>query len=526
MLQRVQLGKYELVSLLASGGMGEVFLARATGPGGFSKLLVVKRILAHLARDQRFVDMFLNEAKLAALISHPNVVQIFELGVQNGTYFLAMEHIAGGSLRALRQRLKERAAKLPAPLAAYIAIQMLRGLHAAHTLTDEKGKALQIVHRDVSPDNALVSYSGEVKLIDFGVAKATNASSATRTGQLKGKCAYMAPEQLHGLPLDARTDVYAVGVVLFELLTGYRPFEAPTDAAMITAILFGSRRPFPADVPVALQAIVERALQREPRARYPTAAEMADALVQYLADTDAAVDASTLAAFMVEQFGAEASRSSPGALATPLGQGTASVGGSAAAASSPSAISTTVSTGAAASRSRLALAGIVAVLTVAVGLGIALRPQRAPLSPRRGESRGVGQAVATSSAPVASPPLAVSTPAPEPVEPDAHPAPSAEPSAPPKRKAKRPKPAPTPVVAAAEPPARVGTGTVEVRIRPWAEVYLGDRRLGTTPMDPVEAPAGEQTFTLKNADLGVERRVSVRVPAGGTVLLKADLLHP
>ena len=196
--QQIQLGKYRLYHHLASGGMGEVFLARHEGPAGFAKNVVVKRILGGIASDETFVTMFLNEARLAAMIEHPNVVQIFDLGLEGDTYFIAMEYIHGRSLRQVRRRLAELKRAFPSVLAARICSQVLQGLHYAHTLSDEHGQPLQIVHRDVSPDNVLIGFNGVTKVVDFGIAKAAVNVSTTRAGAVKGKFAYMAPEQITG----------------------------------------------------------------------------------------------------------------------------------------------------------------------------------------------------------------------------------------------------------------------------------------------------------------------------------------
>src|SRR5438552_5671450 len=220
------IGKYKLLRLIASGGMAEVYLARQAGAAGFEKLVCLKRILPHLARDRQFVEMFLNEARLAARLDHPNIVSIYDLGEANGNYFIAMEFIDGPSLRAVHKLSAERNELLPIPEICKIISMAAGGLQYAHDLADDKGEPLHLVHRDISPDNLLVHRNGSAKVVDFGIAKAANSSSQTRTGTLKGKVAYMPPEQLRGEQLDRRTDVFALGVVLYELLTGKRPWDA------------------------------------------------------------------------------------------------------------------------------------------------------------------------------------------------------------------------------------------------------------------------------------------------------------
>ncbi|TSC33149.1 protein kinase [Corallococcus sp. Z5C101001] len=269
----MQLGKYQLVRKLASGGMAEVFLAKAAGPRGFEKTLVLKRILPHLAEDEAFVEMFLGEAKLAAQLDHPNVVQIFDFGEADGSYFLAMEYIDGPTLRRLIKRSVAQGVPLPWGVCAKMVAAAAEGLAFAHALKDsETGAPLGLVHRDISPENVLVSRQGAVKVVDFGIAKVTGQGPRTQTGVVKGKVAYMPPEQLQARSMDGRVDVYALGMVLYELLTGVRPFEATTDVGMMQAILFEPFVPAVArrsDLPEALQRILERALAKDRDQRYP-----------------------------------------------------------------------------------------------------------------------------------------------------------------------------------------------------------------------------------------------------------------
>ncbi|WP_342380965.1 serine/threonine protein kinase [Myxococcus stipitatus] len=296
----MHVGKYQLVRKIASGGMAEVYLAKAAGPMGFEKTLVLKRILPHLAEDPAFVEMFLGEARLAAQLEHPNIVQIFDFGEADGSYFLAMELIDGPTLRRLVKRAVEQA--LPPVMCAKLVALAAEGLAFAHDFCDPvSGEPLGLIHRDVSPDNILVSRQGAVKVVDFGVAKVAGQGHRTQTGVMKGKVAYMPPEQLRTLPLDRRVDVYALGVVLYELLTGKRPFDATTEASTMQAILFEpftpvvERRP---DVPVALQEILERALAKERDERYPDCRALQADLERYLMSAGESVGAYQIAQFV------------------------------------------------------------------------------------------------------------------------------------------------------------------------------------------------------------------------------------
>ncbi|ABF89972.1 serine/threonine protein kinase Pkn6 [Myxococcus xanthus DK 1622] len=293
----MQIGKYQLVRKLASGGMAEVFLAKAAGPRGFEKTLVLKRILPHLAEDAAFVEMFLGEARLAAQLEHPNIVQIFDFGEAEGSFFLAMEFIDGPNLRKLVKRAAEEA--LPPAFCAKVVAAAAEGLAYAHEFRDvETGEPLGLIHRDVSPDNILVSRQGAVKVVDFGIAKVAGQGHRTLTGVVKGKVAYMPPEQLQAKAMDRRVDVYALGVVLYELLTGKRPFDATTDVSVMQAILFESFIPVSArrpDVPVALQQVLDKALAKDRERRYADCRALQDDLERFVLSTGEPVGAYQIA---------------------------------------------------------------------------------------------------------------------------------------------------------------------------------------------------------------------------------------
>ena len=269
-----QLGRYELLSLLAKGGMGEVFLARARGLGGFEKLVVVKRNLPGLDPAHQ---PLLAEARLAATLQHTNIVQVHDVEQADGTMFIAMEFLHGQDVRNILKRAiraLEDGARLPLDHASAIAIAVCAGLDYAHDKRDGDGTPLEIVHRDVSPSNVLVTYDGGVKLIDFGIAKATTLPSETQLGTVKGKPGYMSPEQCLGEPLDRRSDLFCVGILLYEMTTGRRAFRAENEFKMYKAIAeVDPPRPSSIDAayPPNLEAIVMRALHKERRQRYPSA---------------------------------------------------------------------------------------------------------------------------------------------------------------------------------------------------------------------------------------------------------------
>ncbi|RMF59325.1 MAG: serine/threonine protein kinase, partial [Calditrichaeota bacterium] len=216
----IPFGKYELLERLAVGGMAEVFRARVRAEGGFEKHLVIKRILPHLSSDSEFVVMLIDEAKIAVCLSHPNIVQVYDLGKIEGTYFIAMEFIEGGDLREILRRCAQRNITVPIDHAIYITTEVLKGLDYAHSKragTKESATPLQIIHRDISPPNILLSYAGEVKIVDFGIAKASTRMMETAAGVLKGKFEYMSPEQASGLAVDARTDLFSTALLLYEM---------------------------------------------------------------------------------------------------------------------------------------------------------------------------------------------------------------------------------------------------------------------------------------------------------------------
>jgi serine/threonine protein kinase len=300
-----QFGKYMLLRRLASGGMAELFLALHRSVAGFEKLVVIKRILPQMNGDQQFIDMLLHEARIAATLSHTNIVQTFDVGQLDGSYFIAMEHIHGEDIRTIiRQMRVVGAVEFPLVSALHIVMGLCAGLAYAHEKRDLEGKLLGIVHRDISPQNIVVTFSGDVKVVDFGVAKSIQAHEDPGA-QLKGKVPYMSPEQAKGLPIDSRSDVFAAGVVLFELTTGKRLFKGASEQETI-ALICDVPYPRPSEVvdgyPAELDRIVMKALARNRDERYPTARALQSDLEEFVRRERLPVSSSSMSSWMQSLF--------------------------------------------------------------------------------------------------------------------------------------------------------------------------------------------------------------------------------
>jgi len=298
-------GKYTLLRRLGHGGMAEVFLAKQMSEGGFEKLVVLKRILPHLASGPEFVTMFLDEARVAADLRHPNVVTIADVGRAGDTLFMVMEFLHGQDIRKLQRKVAAFGQMIPFAHACQMAVDAAAGLHYAHTKHDLNGKPLSIVHRDVSPQNIIVTFEGSTKIVDFGIAKAAGQSTHTSTGVLKGKYTYMSPEQAQGEVVDARTDQFALGIVLWELLTMRRLFKRDTEGQTLEAIIDGAiPRPkrFRDDCPPAIEDVVMTALQKDKNKRFRDCEAMAFALEDALAKEAIVHSQSRLAQYMRRLF--------------------------------------------------------------------------------------------------------------------------------------------------------------------------------------------------------------------------------
>ncbi|MBI3180319.1 MAG: serine/threonine protein kinase [Deltaproteobacteria bacterium] len=555
-------GRYVLLRRLAFGGMAEIFLAALRGDEGFEKKVVVKRILPQFSSDPSFVQMFIDEARLSARITHPNVTQVHDFGSVEGLYFIAMEYVDGVDLRRL---LKDRGGVPLSPAhTAAIGEHVARGLAHAHGLTDDNGTPLHIVHRDVSPHNIMISRSGEAKLMDFGIARAEARASRTATGTIKGKVAYMAPEQAADRAVDKRCDQFALGLVLWECLTGRRMFQGDSDLEVLRRVMACEVQPVRAwqpSVPAELDGIVLRLLAEDPDDRYADMADVADALgaFRYGLGSAGAVRLSDL----IEGAGKAARRtwSLPAeAAAEPV---TAALRENSRPGSAPSArpqpapepspapawpvprslvwalgavaVAALAITAVLASRTDDASRGPQALLTVTSdpsgafiavhGRDTGLRTPAAIPIARAGEEVRLRLALdgyetweqSLRVQPPAMQVTAVLARRPAVAAPPPAMAPEPSPTA-----ADQAKPRPRAKVAPLDPPATgyspqsARRGQLSLRSSgPWLEVYLGGRRLGVTPLTRVEVPAGRLTLRLVNAAAQIERTVEVEVPANG-----------
>jgi predicted Ser/Thr protein kinase len=300
-----------LLDRISVGGMAEVFKAKSYGVEGFEKIIAIKRILPTMGEDRDFIKMFIDEAKIAGQLAHANICQIFELGRIDGSHFIAMEYIWGKDLLQIQNRLRKIKQPMPIAMACFALAKVLEGLDYAHRKRDPMGRALEIVHRDCSPQNVLVSYEGEVKVIDFGIAKATSRNSRTMAGVLKGKFGYMSPEQVRGLPLDRRSDIFALGTMLYECLTGDRLFQGETDFSTLEKVRNVDIRPpreINPNIPEAVEAVILKALAKDVEERYQWCSEMLADLQAFLMSQDVVFTAKSLASWLKEVFAAEIDR--------------------------------------------------------------------------------------------------------------------------------------------------------------------------------------------------------------------------
>ncbi|MGD1148034.1 MAG: TonB family protein [Thermoanaerobaculaceae bacterium] len=301
-------GQYELIEPIATGGMAEVYRARMKGVEGFQKIVAIKRILAHLTDNDEFVTMFVDEAKLAAQLQHPNIIHIYDLGKIERSYYIAMEYIDGKDLRSILRTLDDKKARLPLGLALFIGSRLAAALDYAHRKKDLQGTAMALVHRDVSPQNVLISYDGDIKLCDFGIAKAASKASHTRAGALKGKLQYMSPEQAWGKDIDRRSDIFSLGLVLYEMLSGRKGFVGDSELSILEQVRsprLVPLRDIDPSIPPEVERVVLKALKEDREERYQTAADLASDLSNILQSIRPAPGAPELGAFLADLVGHE-----------------------------------------------------------------------------------------------------------------------------------------------------------------------------------------------------------------------------
>jgi serine/threonine-protein kinase len=560
----MQVGKYQLIRKLAVGGMAEVFLAKAEGPGGFEKTLVLKRILPHLVEDPSFVEMFLGEARLVAGLNHPHIVQIFDFGEAEGSYFLAMEYIDGPNLRRWQRQAASRGLSLPPAICARVVAAAAEGLAFAHDFREPgTGRPLGLIHRDVSPDNILVSRQGAVKVVDFGIAKVAGQKHRTQTGIVKGKVAYMPPEQVQAEVLDRRVDVYALGVVLYELLTGRLPFEGSNELGIMKAII--SDAPVPAtryrpDVPRALLSILATAMAKDREARYPDCRALQSDLDRFVVSTGVPVGAYQIAQLVEQVVDGQGAPVAPTPATSPRrpegahdAERTQVMGRGARRSEGPetvelpeslSSVSTVKKPRAGAEdptvslspgSRRLLPAAVAGAVLLAAGGGYLLLGR----SPGADLPRPLPSTGAVSSG-LPGEPVAIVPPA------DPGKATPAAPAAPAEAPADggaavAAGDAPPPTQGSAEAPAPEGTpakrkggsrrevagdlGTLEFRIRPYAIVYLDGKKLGETPFAAIDVPEGHYAVTAVNPKLGKKVTRSIEVKAGEANVFRLNLLE-
>ncbi len=563
-------GRYTLLAKIATGGMAEIWLAKQAGPRGFEKVVVIKRIVDSLSADPDFVEMFLDEARIAAQLNHPNIVQIYDLGEHAGAYYIAMEYLPGENLSAVARTSMKSGVTLPIPFAVKIISQAAEGLGHAHGRLGVNGKKLDVVHRDVSPQNIIVTYDGLVKVVDFGIAKAASRGSQTMGGQIKGKIAYMAPEQAQGGVLDARTDIFSLAIVLYELVTKSRLFHRDDQFQAMSAVI----SPDPVEradvrnsaVPEALADILAKALEKRPDNRYPDARAFQTALEDWL-KTQSSVNAGDVGAFMDSLFAGRISARAKLIESANRGELTPSAArevlkndtdhsmpgrtGNRTAMTDPEAV---------AARRRAVLVLLPSALALLVsGVLLAKMLTRAdtstgPAQPAVGtlsvETDPSGADLFVDGAAVGRSPVTLSnvalsvheiravlpgrtqvtksvtlTQAGEramivlalPVT-GAEPLKTAEATPPPAAVAPGVQPAPAAAAAAPKPlkPVVVATGKLSLNTQPWTRVTLNGKVLGDTPLIDAVLPVGRHTLKLQNEDKGLNLNIEVEIKAGQT----------
>ena len=544
-------GRYTLVRRVGTGGMAEIWKAKVQGPAGFEKVLAIKKVLPHLVEDSggSFIDMFIEEAKLVAGLVHPNIVQVFDFGkVGKRDYFIAMEYVSGSNLARIIHRMNETGERMPPDYAVYLVSEAARGLGHAHARTDAAGKPLKIVHRDVSPQNILVSASGEVKVTDFGIAKVASALSMTAEGHVRGKLAYMSPEQARANPLDQRSDLFSLGIVLWELLAGRRLFAGGASSDMFQRVMAyrGLDDDLLAPIPPELRPVLSTLLAMDPANRFQDAVTLEAALSMHLGGGTSFAARQGLAGMVQRLFTEElaAETTLEPAIDAPMSAGATSASSVSTSSAGPVVMGQEVvpatDTVVTPSKSQQTLAPPrEAGPTVVVAT-----PSQAFPRPAATRSRGplfAGVAVTgivllggaflaggfvnslADPTPASSPTataVAAASVTPAPATPDATPA--VDPTA-------KPRPVRTRAAIAATPkptPTRrpAGRGYLTVTARPWCEVWLDGTRIAReTPLQRFRIPAGTHTLTFKNAPLGFSKDYRIVVSPDEQVSLAIDV---
>jgi serine/threonine-protein kinase len=503
----VVIGQYSLLKELARGGMGEIWLARQTGAAGFDRLVVLKRVINSADEDPANVTMFLDEARIASQLHHPNIVQVFELGQDGTSYYLVMEYLAGQTVSRFARRVVDQHAQVPSALAVQVVAPAARGLGYAHRRTDLEGRALQIVHRDVSPQNLFVTYDGQVKVLDFGIARAAGRMNKTSTGIIRGKVSYMPPEQAVGEPVSGASDVFSLGVVLLELVTGRRAYGTGLDEMAILRKLAAyeelPRASQLVTIDPDLDAIIAQAVDPVRDNRFPDGQAFADALERW-SRTHVGRDEPTLETRMHQLFAPEVAA---------LGEFHKLAARTPSASSMPNNLAPRAQPEPPPPpprnlrRNVLLGAGAAVVLTATWFAGSMRATPPPPVAPL--DQRPVTTPVTTPT-PVKPPPSPVDDPRPtgdppvathQPVTGDTeHPAPNA--------------------VDAGAPVKAVASGRLTLDTEPWTQVFLGKRKLGDTPLIELALPAGTHRLHLVNAEDHVDTVVEVVIKPNATTVKK------
>ncbi len=508
-----QFGQYTLVRPIAVGGMAEVWLAKLDGPQGFEKKIALKRMTATLSEQPQFVSMFLDEARLMAGLTHPNICQVFELGERDEAFYVAMEFISGQTVHNLMRNSVRKQHRLPLELAVKIGRDAADALSYAHSKCDEDGNPINIIHRDVSPQNLMVTYEGVVKLLDFGIAKAATRTTATEVGQLKGKLSYMPPEQARGDDLDPRADQFSLGVTLFEIVTHTRLYRAMKEMDLFREVATGTE-PYPSprsrdpSIPEELSAIIEKMMARDREQRFATMAEARDRLTQFLHGLSSSMPSNeALSHFMRVVFPPEEREREQlqGGLATPH-----RTSGSYAPIPAPPGIDVDLEgmSGPPPRQKKLLLAGGVAGLVVLGAVAFfAFRPGEVPVVPvvvvpTVDERLDAGLAVAQPpDDPVAEVPDAGSDELALDLTVEPKPKPDTKP----------------------KPVVPVAKGKLSLQTTPWSNVYFGKRNLGETPLVNVELPVGRHRLKLENDEKKLSTTIEVEIKANQTTSMKLKL---